>query len=60
MKSMNCDEEDVAVSNFTELDGVDAVLTGHNHALFPGDFKDLANVNQGTRNNKRYTYCYAR
>lgn len=39
------DEENVAYQ-ITELDGVDAVITGHNHALFPGDFKDLANVNQ--------------
>ena len=38
-------EENVAYQ-ITELDGVDAVITGHNHALFPGDFKDLANVNQ--------------
>ncbi|WP_251638088.1 bifunctional 2',3'-cyclic-nucleotide 2'-phosphodiesterase/3'-nucleotidase [Sporosarcina sp. NCCP-2716] len=34
------------------LDGVDGILTGHNHALFPGDFKDVKNVNiaQGTIN----------
>ncbi|MFJ7933248.1 bifunctional 2',3'-cyclic-nucleotide 2'-phosphodiesterase/3'-nucleotidase [Sporosarcina sp. NPDC096371] len=38
-------EENVAYQ-ITALEGVDAVLTGHNHALFPGDFKDLANVNQ--------------
>lgn len=30
----------------TELDGVDALITGHSHAQFPGDYKDLANVNQ--------------
>lgn len=44
-------EENVAYQ-ITELDGVDAVITGHNHALFPGDFKDLPNVNQeqGTLN----------
>ena len=36
----------------TELDGVNAVITGHNHAVFPGDFSDLENVNteQGTVN----------
>ncbi len=34
------------------LDGVDGVLTGHNHALFPGDFKDVKNADQeaGTLN----------
>ena len=36
----------------TELDGVNAVITGHNHAVFPGDFGDLENVDmeQGTVN----------
>src|SRR5690606_26877597 len=38
-------EENVAYQ-ITELDGVDAVITGHNHALFPEDFKDLPTVNQ--------------
>ncbi|WJY26186.1 bifunctional 2',3'-cyclic-nucleotide 2'-phosphodiesterase/3'-nucleotidase [Sporosarcina trichiuri] len=34
------------------MDGVDGVLTGHNHALFPGDFEDTKNANQvqGTLN----------
>ncbi|WP_431028249.1 bifunctional 2',3'-cyclic-nucleotide 2'-phosphodiesterase/3'-nucleotidase [Lysinibacillus sp. LZ02] len=30
----------------TELEGVDAVVTGHSHATFPGDYKDLKNANQ--------------
>lgn len=30
----------------TELEGVDAVITGHSHLQFPGDYKDLANVDQ--------------
>ena len=38
-------EDDVAYQ-ITALEGVDAVLTGHNHAVFPGDFGDLTNVDQ--------------
>lgn len=36
----------------TELEGVDAVITGHNHDLFPGSYGDLAGVDteQGTIN----------
>lgn len=28
----------------SQLDGVDALITGHSHANFPGDYADLANV----------------
>lgn len=38
-------EDDVAYQ-ITALEGVDAVLTGHNHAVFPGDFGDLQHVDQ--------------
>lgn len=36
----------------SELDGVDALITGHSHATFPGDYADLANVDsdKGTIN----------
>lgn len=37
------DEDDVAYQ-ITAIDGVDAVLTGHNHSVFPGDYADLKNV----------------
>ena len=43
MKSMTKGEDDVAYQ-ISEIDGVDAVLTGHNHSVFPGDFADLKNV----------------
>ena len=36
--------EDDVTYQITEIDGVDAVLTGHNHSVFPGDFGDLKNV----------------
>ena len=36
--------EDDVTYQISELDGVDAILTGHNHAVFPGDFGDLKNV----------------
>nr|WP_230505140.1 bifunctional 2',3'-cyclic-nucleotide 2'-phosphodiesterase/3'-nucleotidase [Sutcliffiella rhizosphaerae] len=35
-----------ATYQLTKLDGVDAIVTGHNHLNFPGDFKDLPGVNQ--------------
>lgn len=36
----------------TALEGVDAVITGHSHAKFPGDYADLTNVDseKGTIN----------
>ena len=36
----------------TALEGVDAVITGHSHATFPGDYADLSNVDseKGTIN----------
>ncbi|AQQ54241.1 bifunctional 2',3'-cyclic-nucleotide 2'-phosphodiesterase/3'-nucleotidase [Planococcus lenghuensis] len=36
----------------TELEGVDAVITGHNHVTFPGSYGDLEGVNmeEGTIN----------
>ena len=36
--------EDDVTYQITEIDGVDAVLTGHNHSVFPGDYGDLKNV----------------
>lgn len=44
--------EDDVTWQISALKGVDGVLTGHNHALFPGDFKDVKNVNaeEGTLN----------
>ncbi|WP_107943351.1 bifunctional 2',3'-cyclic-nucleotide 2'-phosphodiesterase/3'-nucleotidase [Metasolibacillus fluoroglycofenilyticus] len=30
----------------TQLEGVDALITGHSHLQFPGDYQDLVNVNQ--------------
>ncbi|MGN7407883.1 bifunctional 2',3'-cyclic-nucleotide 2'-phosphodiesterase/3'-nucleotidase [Sporosarcina sp. SAFN-010] len=44
--------EDDVTWQISALEGVDGVLTGHNHALFPGDFKDVKNVNseEGTLN----------
>ncbi len=45
------DEDDVTYQ-ISQLDGVDAILTGHNHAVFPGDFGDLKKIDmeQGTVN----------
>ena len=45
------DEDDVTYQ-ISQLEGVDAILTGHNHAVFPGDFGDLKNIDmeQGTVN----------
>ncbi|MER2089008.1 MAG: bifunctional 2',3'-cyclic-nucleotide 2'-phosphodiesterase/3'-nucleotidase [Sporosarcina sp.] len=44
--------EDDVTYQISQLDGVDAILTGHNHAVFPGDFEDLENIDmeQGTVN----------
>nr|WP_316570623.1 bifunctional 2',3'-cyclic-nucleotide 2'-phosphodiesterase/3'-nucleotidase [Neobacillus sp. YIM B06451] len=38
-------EEDAAY-DLTKVKGVDAIVSGHNHMLFPGDFKNLPGVNQ--------------
>lgn len=38
-------EEDITYQ-LTEVDGVDAIITGHNHDVFPGSFSELANVDQ--------------
>ncbi|WP_240035300.1 bifunctional 2',3'-cyclic-nucleotide 2'-phosphodiesterase/3'-nucleotidase [Neobacillus notoginsengisoli] len=44
-------EEDAAY-DLTKVEGVDAILSGHNHKLFPGDFMDLPGVDpsKGTVN----------
>lgn len=44
--------EDDITWQISEIDGVDGILTGHNHALFPGDFADVKNADQaaGTLN----------
>ncbi|EIT83681.1 bifunctional 2',3'-cyclic nucleotide 2'-phosphodiesterase/3'-nucleotidase precursor protein [Fictibacillus macauensis ZFHKF-1] len=46
-------EEDTAYQ-LTKIKGVDAVLSGHNHKLFPGDFSNLPHVDEknGTVNGK--------
>lgn len=38
-------EEDITYQ-LSEIDGIDAIITGHNHDLFPGSYGDLKNVNQ--------------
>lgn len=38
-------EEDITYQ-LSELDGIDAIITGHNHAQFPGAYSDLPNVDQ--------------
>src|SRR5690606_9347859 len=38
-------EEDITYQ-LTEVEGVDAIITGHNHDLFPGSYSDLANGDQ--------------
>ncbi len=30
----------------SEIEGIDALITGHSHLTFPGDYKDLKNVDQ--------------
>ncbi|MGE6368809.1 bifunctional 2',3'-cyclic-nucleotide 2'-phosphodiesterase/3'-nucleotidase [Planococcus kocurii] len=38
-------EEDITYQ-LSEIDGIDAIVTGHNHDVFPGSYGDLKNVNQ--------------
>ncbi|MGI2327667.1 bifunctional 2',3'-cyclic-nucleotide 2'-phosphodiesterase/3'-nucleotidase [Planococcus sp. YIM B11945] len=38
-------EEDITYQ-LTEVEGIDAIITGHNHEVFPGAYKDLPNVDQ--------------
>src|SRR5690606_15373131 len=38
-------EEDITYQ-LSEIDGIDAIITGHNHDVFPGSYSDLKNVNQ--------------
>ena len=38
-------EEDITYQ-LSQLDGIDAIITGHNHAQFPGAYSDLPNVDQ--------------
>ncbi|WP_026585008.1 bifunctional 2',3'-cyclic-nucleotide 2'-phosphodiesterase/3'-nucleotidase [Bacillus sp. J33] len=44
--------EENAAYDLTKVDGVDAIISGHNHKSFPGDFKDLPGVDaeKGTVN----------
>ncbi|WJY26185.1 bifunctional 2',3'-cyclic-nucleotide 2'-phosphodiesterase/3'-nucleotidase [Sporosarcina trichiuri] len=44
--------EDDVTWQISALDGVDGILTGHNHAKFPGDYADVKNTDmkQGTIN----------
>ena len=37
--------EDDVTWQISAMDGVDGILTGHNHALFPGDFGNVKNAN---------------
>ncbi|PKG44776.1 MULTISPECIES: bifunctional 2',3'-cyclic-nucleotide 2'-phosphodiesterase/3'-nucleotidase [unclassified Planococcus (in: firmicutes)] len=43
---VHTDKEDDITYQLTEVDGVDAIITGHNHDVFPGSFGDLENVDQ--------------
>lgn len=36
--------EDDVVYQISQIEGIDAILTGHNHSVFPGDYADLKNV----------------
>ncbi|TWT03585.1 bifunctional 2',3'-cyclic-nucleotide 2'-phosphodiesterase/3'-nucleotidase [Planomicrobium sp. CPCC 101079] len=38
-------EENVTYQ-LSEVEGIDAIITGHNHETFPGAYKDLPNVDQ--------------
>lgn len=38
-------EEDITYQ-LSEVEGVDAIITGHNHDVFPGSYGDLKNVDQ--------------
>lgn len=38
-------EEDITYQ-LSEIEGIDAIVTGHNHDVFPGSYGDLANVDQ--------------
>ncbi|WP_245154004.1 bifunctional 2',3'-cyclic-nucleotide 2'-phosphodiesterase/3'-nucleotidase [Jeotgalibacillus proteolyticus] len=44
--------EENATYNLTQVDGVDAIITGHSHLSFPGEFADLPGVDteKGTIN----------
>lgn len=44
--------EENATYDLTKVEGVDAIITGHNHLTFPGGFKDLPGVDteKGTIN----------
>ncbi|WP_336822353.1 bifunctional 2',3'-cyclic-nucleotide 2'-phosphodiesterase/3'-nucleotidase [Sporosarcina sp. USHLN248] len=41
---VHTEKEDDVTYQISQLDGVDAILTGHNHSVFPGDYGDLKNV----------------
>ena len=43
---VHTDKEDDITYQLTEVEGVDAIITGHNHDVFPGSFGDLENVDQ--------------
>ena len=38
--------EENATYDLTKVEGIDAIITGHNHQNFPGDFNALPGVNQ--------------
>ncbi|PLR96065.1 bifunctional 2',3'-cyclic-nucleotide 2'-phosphodiesterase/3'-nucleotidase [Bacillus sp. T33-2] len=38
--------EENAAYDLTKIEGVDAIISGHNHAVFPGDFSGLPGVDQ--------------
>lgn len=38
--------EDDVTWQISEIDGIDGILTGHNHGVFPGDFADVKNADQ--------------
>ncbi|QMT16774.1 bifunctional 2',3'-cyclic-nucleotide 2'-phosphodiesterase/3'-nucleotidase [Planococcus maritimus] len=43
---VHSDKEDDITYQLTEVEGVDAIITGHNHDVFPGSFSELDNVDQ--------------
>ncbi|WP_341961958.1 bifunctional 2',3'-cyclic-nucleotide 2'-phosphodiesterase/3'-nucleotidase [Planococcus maritimus] len=43
---VHTDKEDDITYQLTEVEGVDAIITGHNHDVFPGSFSELDNVDQ--------------
>ena len=52
--------EENATYDLTKVEGIDAIITGHNHQNFPGDFNALPGVNQQNGTINGVPSCYAR